>query len=113
MSGNIVSVDGKSVLSADITGSQSCIWKGTGLETMHIEFVRIGHWGPLLDLCSCILDSCVIGYSGDRCQTRDLRWWELRHAGYGQKHDIMVVAVCMVALVLLLVLGMWGTYYYR
>ncbi|EDL12238.1 epidermal growth factor, isoform CRA_b [Mus musculus] len=68
---------------------------------MHIES---------LDSYTC---NCVIGYSGDRCQTRDLRWWELRHAGYGQKHDIMVVAVCMVALVLLLLLGMWGTYYYR
>ncbi|XP_034356848.1 pro-epidermal growth factor isoform X3 [Arvicanthis niloticus] len=57
--------------------------------------------------------NCVVGYVGERCQHRDLRWWELRHAGYRQKHDITVVAVCVVALVLLLLLGMWGTYYYR
>ncbi|XP_013360879.1 PREDICTED: pro-epidermal growth factor isoform X2 [Chinchilla lanigera] len=56
---------------------------------------------------------CVIGYVGERCQHRDLRWWELRHAGHGQQRDITVAAVCVVALVLLLVLGLWGAHYYR
>ncbi|XP_031231333.1 pro-epidermal growth factor [Mastomys coucha] len=56
---------------------------------------------------------CVVGYIGDRCQYRDLQWWELRHASHGQKRDVTVVAVCVVALVLLVLLGMWGTYYYR
>lgn len=57
--------------------------------------------------------NCVVGYVGERCQHRDLRWWELRHAGYRQKRDITVVAVCVVALVLLLLLGTWGAYHYR
>ncbi|GAB1288109.1 Pro-epidermal growth factor [Apodemus speciosus] len=57
--------------------------------------------------------NCVAGYVGERCQHRDLRWWELRHAGYQQKRDITVVAVCVVALVLLLLLGTWGAYHYR
>ncbi|KAM6147989.1 pro-epidermal growth factor [Erethizon dorsatum] len=57
--------------------------------------------------------NCVIGYIGERCQHRDLRWWELRHAGHGQQRDITVAAVCVVALVLLLLLGLWGVHYYR
>ncbi|XP_052035224.1 pro-epidermal growth factor [Apodemus sylvaticus] len=57
--------------------------------------------------------NCVVGYVGERCQHRDLRWWELRHAGHRQKRYITVVAVCVVALVLLLLLGTWGAYYYR
>ncbi|KAL1772528.1 pro-epidermal growth factor isoform X1 [Sigmodon hispidus] len=57
--------------------------------------------------------NCIVGYVGERCQHRDLRWWELRHAGQGQEPDITVVAVCVVALVLLLLLGIWGAYYYR
>ncbi|XP_051021530.1 pro-epidermal growth factor [Acomys russatus] len=57
--------------------------------------------------------NCVVGYVGERCQHRDLRWWELRHAGHGQERDITVVAVCVVALVLLLLLGIWGAHYYR
>lgn len=57
--------------------------------------------------------NCVVGYVGERCQHRDLRWWELRHAGQGQERDITVVTVCVVALVLLLFLGIWGLYYYR
>lgn len=80
---------------------------------MRIEFVTIGCQGPLVDLCLCVINSCVIGYIGERCQHRDLRWWKLRHADYGQRHDITVVSVCVVALALLLLLGMWGTYYYR
>nr|XP_044999508.1 pro-epidermal growth factor isoform X2 [Jaculus jaculus] len=57
--------------------------------------------------------NCVVGYVGERCQHRDLRWWELRHAGHGRDRDITVVAVCVVVLVLLLVLGLWGAHYYR
>uniref|UniRef100_A0A8C9Q088 Epidermal growth factor n=1 Tax=Spermophilus dauricus TaxID=99837 RepID=A0A8C9Q088_SPEDA len=57
--------------------------------------------------------NCVIGYVGERCQHRDLRWWELRHAGHGQQRNITVVAVCVVVLVLLLLLGLWGAHYYR
>ncbi|XP_059122206.1 pro-epidermal growth factor [Peromyscus eremicus] len=57
--------------------------------------------------------NCIVGYVGERCQHRDLRWWELRHAGHGQERDIAVVTVCVVALVLLLLLGIWGTHYYR
>lgn len=57
--------------------------------------------------------NCVVGYVGERCQHRDLKWWELRHAGHGRQWDITVVAVCMVVLVLLLLLGLWGTHYYR
>ncbi|XP_037686389.1 pro-epidermal growth factor [Choloepus didactylus] len=55
--------------------------------------------------------NCVVGFVGERCQHRDL--WELRHAGQGRQRDITVVAVCVVALVLLLVLGIWGAHYYR
>uniref|UniRef100_A0A8C3WFM4 Pro-epidermal growth factor n=1 Tax=Catagonus wagneri TaxID=51154 RepID=A0A8C3WFM4_9CETA len=57
--------------------------------------------------------NCVFGYVGERCQHRDLKWWELRHAGLGRQRDITVVAVCVVVLVLLLLLGMWGAHYYR
>ncbi|CAH6789072.1 Egf [Phodopus roborovskii] len=57
--------------------------------------------------------NCIVGYVGERCQHRDLRWWELRHAGHGQERDITVVAVCVIALVLLLLLGTWGVYHYR
>ncbi|XP_021500661.1 pro-epidermal growth factor [Meriones unguiculatus] len=63
-----------------------------------------------LDSYAC---NCVVGYVGERCQHRDLRWWELRHAGHGQGRDITAVAVCVAALVLLLLLGIWGTYHYR
>uniref|UniRef100_A0A8C2M914 Epidermal growth factor n=1 Tax=Cricetulus griseus TaxID=10029 RepID=A0A8C2M914_CRIGR len=51
--------------------------------------------------------NCIVGYVGERCQHRDLRWWELRHAGHGKERDITVVAVCVIALVLLLLLGTW------
>ncbi|XP_010639819.1 pro-epidermal growth factor isoform X6 [Fukomys damarensis] len=57
--------------------------------------------------------NCVLGYVGERCQHRDLRWWELRHAGHRQQRDITVVAVCVVALVVLLLLGLWGARCYR
>ncbi|XP_040607731.1 pro-epidermal growth factor [Mesocricetus auratus] len=57
--------------------------------------------------------NCIVGYVGERCQHRDLRWWELRHAGHGQERDITVVAVCVIALVLLLLLGTWVVYRYR
>uniref|UniRef100_A0A8D2DXV4 Pro-epidermal growth factor n=1 Tax=Sciurus vulgaris TaxID=55149 RepID=A0A8D2DXV4_SCIVU len=57
--------------------------------------------------------NCVVGFVGERCQHRDLRWWELRHAGHGQQRNITVVAVCVVVLVLLLLLGLWGAHYYR
>lgn len=100
-------------LLARITGSQSWIQKGEGRETPRIGFVSIGCQGSLVDLCFCAIHSCVVGYVGERCQHRDLRWWELRHAGQGQERDITVVTVCVVALVLLLFLGIWGLYYYR
>uniref|UniRef100_A0A671E557 Pro-epidermal growth factor n=1 Tax=Rhinolophus ferrumequinum TaxID=59479 RepID=A0A671E557_RHIFE len=57
--------------------------------------------------------NCVVGYVGERCQHRDLKWWELRHAGHGRQWNITVVAVCLVGLVLLLLLGLWGAHYYR
>ncbi|XP_073897636.1 pro-epidermal growth factor isoform X5 [Castor canadensis] len=57
--------------------------------------------------------NCVVGYVGERCQHRDLKWWELRHASHRQERDITVVAVCVVLLVLLLLLGVWGAHYYR
>ncbi|XP_036199135.1 pro-epidermal growth factor [Myotis myotis] len=57
--------------------------------------------------------NCVVGYVGERCQHRDLKWWELRHAGRGRQRSITVVAVCVVVLVLLLLLGLWGAHYYR
>ncbi|MEJ1270834.1 epidermal growth factor [Cricetulus griseus] len=57
--------------------------------------------------------NCIVGYVGERCQHRDLRWWELRHAGHGKERDITVVAVCVIALVLLLLLGTWVVYHYR
>ncbi|XP_006755296.1 PREDICTED: pro-epidermal growth factor [Myotis davidii] len=57
--------------------------------------------------------NCVVGYVGERCQHRDLKWWELRHAGRGRQRSITVVAVCVVVLVLLLLLGLWGAHYHR
>uniref|UniRef100_F1S137 Pro-epidermal growth factor n=1 Tax=Sus scrofa TaxID=9823 RepID=F1S137_PIG len=57
--------------------------------------------------------NCVFGYVGERCQHRDLKWWELRHAGLGRQWNVTVVAVCVVVLVLLLLLGLWGAHYYR
>lgn len=64
---------------------------------------------PLFVCCH----SCVVGYVGERCQHRDLKWWELRHAGHGRQRNVTVVAVCVVVLVLLLLLGLWGAHYYR
>ncbi|XP_036264937.1 pro-epidermal growth factor isoform X1 [Pipistrellus kuhlii] len=57
--------------------------------------------------------NCVVGFVGERCQHRDLRWWELRHAGRGRQRDVAVLAVCAVLLLLLLLLGLWGARYYR
>lgn len=57
--------------------------------------------------------NCVVGYVGERCQHRDLKWWELRHAGHGRPRTVTVAAVCVVLLVLLLLLGLWGAHYYR
>ncbi|XP_047654803.1 pro-epidermal growth factor isoform X3 [Phacochoerus africanus] len=57
--------------------------------------------------------NCVFGYVGERCQHRDLKWWELRHTGLGRQRNVTVVAVCVVVLVLLLLLGLWGAHYYR
>ncbi|KAM4834100.1 pro-epidermal growth factor [Thomomys bottae] len=56
--------------------------------------------------------NCVVGYIGERCQHRDLQW-ELRHASHGQQRDITVAAVCVVVLVLLLAVGLWGARLYR
>uniref|UniRef100_A0A2K6FKY5 Pro-epidermal growth factor n=1 Tax=Propithecus coquereli TaxID=379532 RepID=A0A2K6FKY5_PROCO len=56
--------------------------------------------------------NCVVGFVGERCQHRDLKW-ELRHAGLGRQWNVTVAAVCVVALVLLLLLGLWGARYYR
>uniref|UniRef100_A0A2K5NHQ9 Pro-epidermal growth factor n=1 Tax=Cercocebus atys TaxID=9531 RepID=A0A2K5NHQ9_CERAT len=63
-----------------------------------------------LDKYAC---NCVVGYIGERCQHRDLKWWELRHAGHGQQQKVTVVAVCVVVLVVLLLLSLWGAHYYR
>uniref|UniRef100_A0A5F4VVB3 Pro-epidermal growth factor n=1 Tax=Callithrix jacchus TaxID=9483 RepID=A0A5F4VVB3_CALJA len=57
--------------------------------------------------------NCVVGYLGERCQYQDLKWWELRHAGYRQQRKVTVVAVCVVVLVVLLLLSLWGAHYYR
>ncbi|XP_062963654.1 pro-epidermal growth factor isoform X2 [Cynocephalus volans] len=57
--------------------------------------------------------NCVVGYVGERCQHRDLKWWELRHAGRGWQTNVTVVAICLVVLVLLLLMGLWGAHYYR
>ncbi|XP_057562221.1 pro-epidermal growth factor isoform X2 [Hippopotamus amphibius kiboko] len=57
--------------------------------------------------------NCVVGYVGERCQHRDLKWWELRHAGHGRQRSITAVAVCGVVLALLLLLGLWRAHYYR
>ncbi|XP_061048038.1 pro-epidermal growth factor [Eubalaena glacialis] len=57
--------------------------------------------------------NCVVGYVGERCQHRDLKWWELRHAGRGRQRSITAVAVCVVVLVLLLLLGLCGAQRYR
>ncbi|XP_042557497.1 pro-epidermal growth factor [Dipodomys spectabilis] len=56
--------------------------------------------------------NCVVGYIGERCQHRDLRW-ELRNASHGQQRDVTVVAICVVVLVLLLVVGLWEARQYR
>ncbi|KAM6220971.1 pro-epidermal growth factor [Rhynchocyon petersi] len=55
---------------------------------------------------------CVVGFTGHRCQHQELRWWELRHAGNGRHQNITVIAVCVVGLVLLLLLAVWGTRHY-
>ncbi|ELV13711.1 Pro-epidermal growth factor, partial [Tupaia chinensis] len=54
--------------------------------------------------------NCAVGYVGERCQHLDL---QLRHASLGQQRDVTVVAVCVVGLVLLVLLGLWGAHYYR
>ncbi|XP_007938973.1 LOW QUALITY PROTEIN: pro-epidermal growth factor [Orycteropus afer afer] len=55
---------------------------------------------------------CIVGFVGDRCQHQELRWWKLSHAGHGQQQNITIVAVCVLGLVLLLLLALWGTHYY-
>lgn len=68
----------------------------------------------LTPVCVCVCrHSCVVGFVGERCQHRDLRWWELRHAGRGRQRDVAVAAVCVVLLALLLLLGLWGAHYHR
>ncbi|XP_024907571.1 pro-epidermal growth factor isoform X2 [Pteropus alecto] len=57
--------------------------------------------------------NCIVGYVGERCQHRDLKWWELRHAGHGRQRSLAVGAVCVLVLVLLLLLGLWGAHCYR
>ncbi|XP_058522909.1 pro-epidermal growth factor isoform X1 [Ochotona princeps] len=57
--------------------------------------------------------NCVVGYVGERCQHRDLRWWELRHTGRARQRDLTVAIVCVVVLILLLLLGLWGAHSYR
>uniref|UniRef100_A0A452QAP5 Epidermal growth factor n=1 Tax=Ursus americanus TaxID=9643 RepID=A0A452QAP5_URSAM len=74
-----------------------CLYNGV---CMYIEAV---------DRYAC---NCVFGYVGERCQHRDLTW-ELRHAGQGRQWQVTVVAVCVVGLVLLLLLGLWGAHCYR
>ncbi|XP_030720188.2 pro-epidermal growth factor isoform X4 [Globicephala melas] len=57
--------------------------------------------------------NCVVGYVGERCQHRDLKWWELRHAGQGRQRSVTAVAACVVVLLLLLLLGLCGVQKYR
>uniref|UniRef100_A0A8C9BJH6 Pro-epidermal growth factor n=1 Tax=Phocoena sinus TaxID=42100 RepID=A0A8C9BJH6_PHOSS len=57
--------------------------------------------------------NCVVGYVGERCQHRDLKWWELRHAGHGRQRSVTAVAACVVVLLLLLLLGLCGAQKYR
>ncbi|EPY89756.1 hypothetical protein CB1_000078002 [Camelus ferus] len=66
-----------------------------------------------LELINHSACTCVVGFFGERCQSQDFTWWDLRHADHGQQQSITVVAVCVVALVLLLLLGLWGAHYYR
>nr|XP_015101400.1 pro-epidermal growth factor isoform X1 [Vicugna pacos] len=66
-----------------------------------------------LELINHSVCNCVVGFFGERCQSQDFTWWDLRHADHGQQQSITVVAVCVVALVLLLLLGLWGAHYYR
>ncbi|XP_077634592.1 pro-epidermal growth factor isoform X4 [Crocuta crocuta] len=74
-----------------------CLYNGV---CMYIEAV---------DRYAC---NCVFGYVGERCQHRDLKW-ELRHAGLGRQRQVTGAAVGVVALVLLLLLGLWGARHYR
>ncbi|XP_039094690.1 pro-epidermal growth factor isoform X2 [Hyaena hyaena] len=74
-----------------------CLYNGV---CMYIEAV---------DRYAC---NCVFGYVGERCQHRDLKW-ELRHAGLGRQRRVTGAAVGVVALVLLLLLGLWGAHHYR
>nr|XP_058922152.1 pro-epidermal growth factor isoform X5 [Kogia breviceps] len=57
--------------------------------------------------------NCVVGYVGERCQHRDLKWWDLRHAGPGRQRSISAVVACVVVLILLLCLGLCGAQKYR
>ncbi|XP_058405882.1 pro-epidermal growth factor [Diceros bicornis minor] len=66
-----------------------------------------------LEAVSSYACNCVVGYVGERCQHRDLRWWELRHASHRRPRDVTVAAICVVLLVLLLLLGLWGAHYHR
>ncbi|KAM9381860.1 pro-epidermal growth factor [Phaethornis superciliosus] len=56
--------------------------------------------------------NCVMGYVGERCQFSDLEWWEQHHAERVKMQNV-VIAVCIAALVLLLLLGFLLTYCHR
>ncbi|XP_056659056.1 pro-epidermal growth factor isoform X1 [Monodelphis domestica] len=55
---------------------------------------------------------CMVGYVGERCQHSDLEWWEMRHTGKTKQQNV-TVAICVVILVLLFILALGVTYYYR
>nr|P07522.2 RecName: Full=Pro-epidermal growth factor; Short=EGF; Contains: RecName: Full=Epidermal growth factor; Flags: Precursor [Rattus norvegicus]AAB60436.1 preproepidermal growth factor [Rattus norvegicus] len=102
--------------SPSLLGKDGCHWvrnSNTGCPPSYDGYCLNGGVCMYVESVDRYVCNCVIGYIGERCQHRDLRWWKLRHADYGQRHDITVVSVCVVALALLLLLGMWGTYYYR
>ncbi|XP_065490993.1 pro-epidermal growth factor isoform X8 [Caloenas nicobarica] len=48
--------------------------------------------------------NCVTGYVGERCQFSDLEWWEQQQAERVKMRNV-TIAVCVAALVLLLLLG--------
>ncbi|XP_012583442.1 PREDICTED: pro-epidermal growth factor [Condylura cristata] len=54
---------------------------------------------------------CPTGYIGSRCEYLNI--WDMRRAGHWRQLDITLLVVCVVLLVLLLVLGLGGAYWYR
>ncbi|XP_062430858.1 pro-epidermal growth factor [Rhea pennata] len=56
--------------------------------------------------------NCVTGYVGERCQFSDLEWWEQQNAEQVKMRNV-TIAVCIAAVLLLLLLGSLTAYCYR